>query len=407
MNKLKNYIQSAVYSIMHNKAYALFCIIGTAFTFVFVVIVLQLVYDVTASKAPFVNAKRVIVFSRFNNVKGEDIGGIYAGSTSWLMEKIKNKEDYFMYYYSSGEVSANDIYKNSYFAFVNGGYWKINQFDFIEGRAFTEEECQNKAAYAVVREDVANKFFRKGEAIGQKMDIQGREYTVIGVVSTYSVTAIQSDGIWVPYVFNSFSPRGFGYYDLGVLFPRDISIQSAKEHVAAAIKEYWDMIHIEVNMTPDKLYTFQEERIYNFGIDLYSYGIPVAILLLLMIPAINIVTLNMANVDNYTTEIALKRALGAGIFDSFVQVMTEISILVIIGAILGVCLTFPIADGISILFFNSGEDGQVSLVENLDFFVVLCGVFPLALLFTLLSGGIPAYMIAKSNINIMLKGGSK
>ena len=71
------------------------------------------------------------------------------------------------------------------------------------------------------------------------------------------------------------------------------------------------------------------------------------------------------------------------------------------------CLTFPIADGISILFFNSGEDGQVSLVENLDFFVVLCGVFPLALLFTLLSGSIPAYMIAKSNINIMLKGGSK
>ena len=57
MNKLKNYIQSAVYSIMHNKAYALFCIIGTAFTFVFVAIVLQLVYDVAASKAPFVNAR--------------------------------------------------------------------------------------------------------------------------------------------------------------------------------------------------------------------------------------------------------------------------------------------------------------------------------------------------------------
>lgn len=36
-----------------------------------------------------------------------------------------------------------------------------------------------------------------------------------------------------------------------------------------------------------------------------------AILLLLLIPAINIVTLNMANVDNYSDEIALKRAFGS------------------------------------------------------------------------------------------------
>lgn len=55
MNKWKNYLRSALCSIGHNKVYALFCVIGTAFTFVFIIIMLQLVYDTTSNKAPFVN----------------------------------------------------------------------------------------------------------------------------------------------------------------------------------------------------------------------------------------------------------------------------------------------------------------------------------------------------------------
>lgn len=93
-----------------------------------------------------------------------------------------------------------------------------------------------------------------------------------------------------------------------------------------------------------------------------------AILLLLLIPAINIVTLNMANVDNYSDEIALKRALGAGLWDSFMQVITEIALLVIVGAILGIFLTYPVADWISVSFFNNGDEGQISLIDGFGLF---------------------------------------
>ena len=94
-------------------------------------------------------------------------------------------------------------------------------------------------------------------------------------------------------------------------------------------------------------------------------------------------------------------------WDSFMQVISEIALLVIVGAILGIFLTYPIADWISGSFFNNGDEWQVSLIENLDYLVILCGVFPLSLLFTLLSGGIPAYIIARKNIATVLKGGSK
>ena len=143
MDKWKNYLRSALCSIKHNIVYALFCVVGTAFTFVFIIIMLQLEYDTTSNKAPFVNGDRTIVFNTFQDVKGRNVGGIYSGSTAWLMERIREKEDYFMYYNSVGEVAVNDVCKTFPFAFVNGGYWKVHQFNFVEGRSFSEQECLN------------------------------------------------------------------------------------------------------------------------------------------------------------------------------------------------------------------------------------------------------------------------
>ena len=201
MNKWKNYLRSALCSIGHNKVYALFCVIGTAFTFVFIIIMLQLVYDTTSDKAPFVNGDRTIVFSTFQDMNGRDVGGIYSKSTAWLMERIRTKRIISCIIIVSGRLAVNDVYKTLSFAFVNGGYWKINQFHFIEGRPFTEQECLNKDAYVVLREDMAGMFFKRESVVGKKMEIQGREYTVIGVVRNFPTYAIRADGIWIPHVF--------------------------------------------------------------------------------------------------------------------------------------------------------------------------------------------------------------
>lgn len=58
-------------------------------------------------------------------------------------------------------------------------------------------------------------------------------------------------------------------------------------------------------------------------------------------------------------------------------------------------------------FFNNGDEGQISLIEDLDYLVILCGVFPLSLLFTLLSGWNSGIYYCRKNIATVLKGGSK
>ena len=407
MKTILSNVISALYNITQNKVYALFCVIGTAITFVFIIIMLQLMYTLVGNVPPFVNADRTIVFEGFKDVQGKKIGGIRADEVSLFVKQIKGLKNYFISYNTVDNISVHDNYKSVSLVFVNSDYWQINKFDFIEGRPFTEQDCLEKKALIVIKENIAKAFFKGKNAFGKKMEIQGIIYTVIGVVRDYSTFAINAGGIWIPYVFNKFVPRGLTYYDFGIWVPQDITVQNMKEQVSTAILSYWNNRNEKVDISPDKLLTFQEKRINKLGNDFYSYGIPIAIVLLLIIPAINIVTLNIANVNNYTKEIALKRALGARIMDSFMQMITEIFILVIIGTLLGICLTFPVANCFSSLFFDKGVGNEVALIEYLDYRVILCGISPLALVFTLLSGGIPAYIIAKKNIAETLKGSSR
>ena len=51
--------------------------------------------------------------------------------------------------------------------------------------------------------------------------------------------------------------------------------------------------------------------------------------------------------------------------------------------------------------------GKMGILPELDWNVILLIVFPLSVLFSLLSGGIPAYLIVRRTILDMLKGGSK
>ena len=119
---------------------------------------------------------------------------------------------------------------------------------------------------------------------------------------------------------------------------------------------------------------------------------------MLIIPVLNIILLSMANTCVQVCEIGLKRALGAGRFSIFMSILVENLILVVLGTLGGIMLVMPICNFIDRLFL---------ILPELDWNVILLIVFPLSVLFSLLSGGIPAYLIVRRTILDMLKGGSK
>ena len=409
MKKLQDSIISALHDIRHNKAYAAFYMFGTALTFIFISIVLQLTNDIINNTPPFVNANREVIIEPYiKDSKGYYIGSVQHDHITLFLSTLKEYKFCAIRGQQLGGVSVDGrMTTTNFVTLVNGDYWTMREFDFIAGRSFTEEEVQSRTKVAVIGKSFAKANFKTNEIVGRKVEFQDVDYTIIGIVDDYNNFVNGVEEMWIPHTFNRFQPEHNLFYQLSILPEEGVAVTDFKEKVLAALKLYHQNRFIENDMNSGDVLTRKETRVKTFGDNKLSYGVPIVLLLLLIIPSANIVVISIANVNNRVGEIAVRRSMGATIYSSFIQIMAENLLLVLAGSIIGIALAIPVAHVVSSSFLSSGADGHVSLITGIDFSILILGILPLSLVFALFSGGISAYFVAKGDISAMLKGGSK
>lgn len=411
MKILWSYLKSAVYNVRRNKAYALFYVLGTALTFVFITIILHAVRLVTSDEPPMLYGDRIIVVRNvgIQDVNGVYYGGIFPTEQEQLFRALEGKCE--LTAFDNNEAVLADMGSRMQFTaadFVGGDYFEMYQFDVLEGRLFDRASADRGDKVAVVGESLAESCFPDGEAVGKKITVQNVEYEVIGIIADYSLfVAPTTANIWLPYRYNHFVPSYNFCYNLYLLFSESMGKPQMKEAVCNLMQATYENRNQNVQLAPDKIYTQKEERIREFGTDILLYGAGAALFLLLVIPALNIVTLNFSNAEARASEMALSRAIGATRRSVFGQLMGENLLLVLIGAGIGIALMLPVASGIQHLAAGGALGERVTLLADLDGWVLAGQVLPLVLVFAFLSGGLPAYLIAKRNIAETLKGGDK
>lgn len=408
MNRWKNYIIPAFYHIRHNLSFAIFYVLGTALAFVFIAIVLQLVYSVVGNEPPMVNADRIVCVDEFLDPQGNPLYKIPAKEVSGFMEEIQGYDLYAVSHTEIADVFGEHTFITRPVNYVNADYWDVFQFEFQEGRAFSRQEFDKKQPVAVIDKSMADILFKEESAVGKKIECQKVVYTITGVVKDVSIFTTGISGkFWLSDKYNTFTPSGDRFYEIYVLFPDEMPVIAAKQSIVRVVKNYYSRQGEEVDVSAETLYTMRESLIRRVGVRLLAYGVPVVLLLLLVIPAINIMTLNVANSNKQSEEIAIRRAIGAPRSVLFFQMMTENLILVVVGVFLGLLLFFPMVYWIEEVCINGVTGGTDSLVTDIDPLVILGGIFPLMPVFTLLTGGCSAYLTVRKNMAVVLKGGAE
>jgi ABC-type antimicrobial peptide transport system permease subunit len=406
MSILLNYIKTVGYNINHNKTYALFYGAGTAVTFVFIIIMLQVLHLITHADSPFVNTSRTIHFETFSTKKGDYIGGLPLQDIGLILNNTQGVENWSISDCESVNAWINGKCKPVSANFINAEYFEVNNFDFVQGRGLTKDDVVGRKRFAVVTKYIADKYFQHN-ALNKKLIIQETEYQIIGVTDNYSslLNPHENANIWLPHIFNKFVPSCNYYYKIDVLFSHHLQVNAMKENLFHAITQYFHAKNKDVELNKDKMYTIQEEKILLLGGNRFTYGIMSIIILLLIVPAVNIMALNMSNANSRMQEIALRRAIGANKFSSFIQIIIENFVLVCLGLIIALFLIYPVTVCMENVFFNSYSI-PVLTVAAIRLPVIIITIL-LAILYTMLSGAIPAYMIANRNISYILKGDSQ
>lgn len=234
---------------------------------------------------------------------------------------------------------------------------KTNTEVLVKGRWFTQGESDTKRDVALIGDTVANDYFPNRNPLGGKLEIGGREFTVIGVLQKREQffgggggNNDQSNIIYMPLGSGMrIKPNSEDLFILAVAKPG--KLDEGKDQVE-------DLLRVRRHVPYGKPNNFSMATAASIIEQFESITQAVFIVMFvlscvgLMIGGIGVMNIMLVSVTERTKEIGIRKAIGAKRSDIILQFLTEAATLTGFGGILGLgigwLLTFIVA-----IFFPS------------------------------------------------------
>jgi putative ABC transport system permease protein len=304
--------------------------------------------------------------------------------------------------YQGDRVSQLDLRR------VDADYWKILDFHLLAGRLPDEDDDRLGRLVAVVNASTARRLFAGGPAVGRRISVSGQTFEIIGVVADVIHINAYAD-IWAP--LTTFPSTGYqkdltGSFAAMLLAraPRDVPrIQREVARIAATvvtedphaypITQFWADSKLDVFARV--LLSRQSEP--DSGAARLLLLIGAGMLLFMLLPALNLVNLNMGRILERSSEIGVRKAFGATSLQLAGQLVVENILLCLAGGLLG------LACARLVLWWLEASQLIPYLEVDINLPVFGCGML-LALVFGLLSGALPAWKMSRLDPVHALKG---
>jgi putative ABC transport system permease protein len=213
--------------------------------------------------------------------------------------------------------------------------------NIAEGRYFTDEENARHASVLVIGRDVANTLFPFSNAIDSQVTINGRSYSVVGVLAERDVFLIgaedpnnENKAVYMPYL------------TLRKLYPEVndnfVMAQARPGLMLQAVEEVRELLRRRRKVAYGAADNFgistSEQIISQFGaITGGVFALMVAISSVgLLIGGIGVMNIMLVSVTERTREIGVRKAMGARRRDIVVQFLIEAATLTGLGGLLGI-----------------------------------------------------------------------
>lgn len=387
-------------SLKRHKFYTVLSILGITLTFIFISIVLMFVRQTAGNVAPEIYKDRTIMLDNsipFQNGGSGDINS----KTVQYYKQLREPDVIAFYNWQSPFIFNGSSVFWTPSGFVNSEFFDIFHFKYIAGRAFNKNEEEHKIPVLIMAKEYADRFFKRKNVLGDKIEIQGTEFTIIGIFEKPNYQAMfGNNDLYIPRTFNKYIPQGDDSHTVFIKAKEKKDILSVSTEINRLHQQLYQQGILKSAPVNKEWSAMSESVTQSFFI-----SISIAILLLLLIPAFNILSLNTGKIMDQIQEISIKRAYGAARQNIMKGIFLENSILTFLGAVLGLLLTFPFLNALNFLF-NSFDAIGISLSMSLDIYVVI-GIFILIMIFSLLSCFVPARKVIYSNIIVELKGGKQ
>jgi putative ABC transport system permease protein len=351
---------------------------------------------------PYHNSDRLAVLSTVTPSGEQD--GVSVPESQDFRERMQSFEDLVAFQSQSVNVTGGDRPDRVRGAFVSANYFKFFNLAPVAGRTFVDgEDQQGSARFAVVNEKIwSERLHADANVESQKLILNGEPYTIIGVVPASFKHPFDPDvEVWMPVThFPGFNNQRDGRftYMMGHLKP-GVPLQQASTE-ANTIAGQLAQAYKENIGRGAKVESFRDLMVGDVRGMLWLLFAAVGVILL--IACANLANLLLARGLSRQREIAVRAAMGASRWRLIRQLLTETTVIGLVGGAAGVLLA---TWGLYALLklpqnFITAEDA------TLDARVLLFAL-GISILTGWLFGLAPALQLAKPQLQSFLKEGSR
>ncbi len=427
MSKIVMYLRQTLATLREEPLYSAMYIAGTALAIAFVMLIAEIYYVKVADIAPEVNRSRTY-YLEYLGLKNDDhrVEVIRYDVFRELLHTMKTPTRV------SGELdfwAKGDFYmqladgvhdRQVQVKLIDPDFFRLYDFRFLKGKPFTQDDFDAHRPVVVVTEEVAKV---ANVTVGQTIIINHRPYRIIGVVQTPSVLTEKCVAdVWIPYTAEGILQDwnvDFLEVSQNVTFvvpsgKRDAFMQELKE-----VEARYNAVHSDdpINITAELKSHYATvwddlAGVFNaWGKNLIWYVTP-AILLLLLVPALNLSGMVASRMEHRLPEMAIRKAFGAKRRTLLAQVIMENLLLTLIGGLIGLAIAwlalYAWRDWVFYIFSGIyGQPQAVPILRGEMFFGPM--VFGIALLvcvvLNVLAATIPAWLSLRKPIveSMMIK----
>jgi putative ABC transport system permease protein len=414
---LRSYLKIAWKVLMRRKFFTFISLFGVSFTLMILLVVMAMFDHALGPSTP---VKRVDRMLFVNTIRHEMRDG-----HGWMSNpaSIHFVDDYVRKMKTPELVGVTTVSDNATaftkskllpldLAYTDGNFWRIMDFDFVSGRAFTGEEVKNAQQVCVINEATARSYFGTTDVVGRPIEIDLKRYRVAGVVRNVSAAQVYAYAdVWVPYTL---SPKFFKDSRLeGDFLP--VLLAPSAAAVPAVSEEYQQMMkRIEIPKPKEvkAIYSYadpilpgmtravlsnNDPSLRNDNLNTFYALVGTLALLFMLLPALNLVNLNVTRILERSGEIGVRKAFGAAGRDLVGQFLVENLVLALVGGLLGLGLA---AGALALV----NEAHPIAYAHfSLSWRVFGWGM-AFTLLFGLMSGVYPAWKMSRLNPVAALRG---
>src|ERR1035437_2575295 len=237
---------------------------------------------------------------------------------------------------------------------VRGITWTmlaLNDMDIVEGRGFTATDDNVGTHNVIVGYDIVDNLLGDGDPIGKEIRVDGVPYTIVGVSDREGKTLGQSQDNWVAVPLSTYQ-QTYGQNDsLGIFARADGDVEAmerAKDEVRVLMRGRRlnapgqpDDFEIQTNDTFLDMYKEFSAIFFDVVIGIASIS--------LVVGGIVIMNIMLVSVTERTSEIGVRKALGARQRDVLLQFLIESATMALVGGAIGVLCGVAFAKLITIV----------------------------------------------------------